>query len=87
MEDLGLAATGQGHLQGLQAELLVKAVRKLQTVHVPGEQIHNHRQVQEALPQLDVGDICRPDRLAATCNNLSLTEPVVVESTSFDCGL
>jgi len=60
MEDLGLAATGQGHLQGLQAELRVKAVGELPAEHMSGEQIDNGHQVQEALSQWDVGDIRRP---------------------------
>ncbi|WP_255440008.1 hypothetical protein [Synechococcus sp. PROS-9-1] len=39
MEDLWLAACLQRHLQGIDAELRVKAVRELPAEHVPGEQI------------------------------------------------
>jgi hypothetical protein len=69
MEDLGFKAAGQGHLKDLQAELRIKTVPMLpalgaafsQGVHVPGGQIDNRHQVQESLPQRDMGNLCRPD--------------------------
>jgi hypothetical protein len=48
MEDLWLEAASQGHLQGLQAEFRVKAVGELPAEYVPGDQIDNGHQVQEA---------------------------------------
>ena len=61
VEDLWLTATSQRHLQGVQAELRVKAVGELPAEHVPGEQIHDRHQVEESLLQRDVGDVSRPD--------------------------
>jgi hypothetical protein len=57
MEDLWFAATLQRHLQSLEAELCVKAVRELPAEHVPGEEIHDRQQVEEALLQRDAGDV------------------------------
>jgi len=61
VEDFGLAITCQRHLQGIEAELRVNAVRKLPAEHVPGEQINDRYQVEESLLQRDVGDIGGPD--------------------------
>lgn len=69
MEDHCLATTCQCHLQGIEAELRVKAeplrgspgLRKLQAEHVSEAQIHDLRQVEEYFLQRDGGDLCRPD--------------------------
>jgi hypothetical protein len=54
-------ATLQRHLQSLETELRVKAVGELPAEHVPGQQIHDHHQVEESLLQRVVGDVSRPD--------------------------
>jgi hypothetical protein len=51
LEDLQLAATCEGHLQGIQTELRVKAVRELPTEYVPGEEINHSHQIEEAFAQ------------------------------------
>ncbi len=61
MEDLWLTITFQRHLQGIQAELRVKAVRELPAEDVPGEQVDDRDQVEEAFLQRDVGDVGGPD--------------------------
>ena len=48
-------------LQSLETELRVKAVGELPAEHVPGQQIHDHHQVEESLLQRVVGDVSRPD--------------------------
>ncbi len=54
------AATAEGHLQSLQTELRVEAVRQLPAEHMPGVEIHDRRQVKESLLQRDVGDVGGP---------------------------
>ena len=61
MEDLWLTATSQGHFQSLQAELRVKAFGEIPAEHVPGEEIRDRHQVEEAFLQRDVGDVGGPD--------------------------
>jgi len=61
VEDLWLAATFQRHFQGLQTELPVKAVGELPAEHMPGEEVHDRNQVEEAFLEGDVGDVSRPD--------------------------
>ena len=65
MEDPGLAPTPQGHLQGLQTELRVKAVGELPAEHMPGVKINDGRQVEEAFPQRNVGVGVGPGRPAS----------------------
>ena len=60
MEDLRPAATAEGHLQGLQAELRVKAVGELPAEHMPGMEIHDPHQVEKTFLQRDVGDVSCP---------------------------
>ncbi len=57
VEDLRVGATAEAHFQSLQAELRVKAVGLLPAEHMPGVEIHNRHQVQEAFMQSDVGDV------------------------------
>ena len=61
VEDLWIVTTCQRHLQGIEAELRVKAVGELPAEHVSGEQIHDRHQVEESFLQRDVGDIGRAD--------------------------
>ena len=61
MKDLWPAATRQGHLQRIHAELRVQAVGQLPAENIPGEQVHDRNQIQEAFAQRDVGDIRRPN--------------------------
>ena len=61
MEGLWLATSCQRHLQGIEAELHVKAARELPAEHVSGEQIHDRHQVEESFLQRDGGDIGRPN--------------------------
>lgn len=56
MEDLGLAGTGQGHLQGVQVESQVTAVGEFLSEHVPGEQVPNRYRLREAPASLDLND-------------------------------
>lgn len=60
VENLWFAITFQRHVQGIQTELRVKAVGEPPAEHVRGEEIHDRHQVEEALLQWDVGDICGP---------------------------
>ena len=61
MKDLWPAATRQGHLQRVHAELRVQAVGQLPAENIPGEQVHDRNQIQEAFAHRDVGDIRRPN--------------------------
>jgi hypothetical protein len=61
VEDLWLAITCPRHLQSIEAELCVKAVRELPAEHVSGEQNHDCHQVVKSLLQRDVGDVGGPD--------------------------
>ncbi len=60
VEDLRPAATAEGHLQSLQAKLCVKAVGELPPEHMPGVEIHDRHQIEEAFLQRDVGDVGGP---------------------------
>ena len=59
MQDLRPAGTADGHCQSLQAELRVRAVGELPAENIPGVEIHNHNQVQEAFLQWDVAHVSR----------------------------
>ena len=61
MKDLWPAATGQGHLQRLHAELRIQAVGKLPAENVSGEEVNDRHQIQEPFVQRDIGDIRRPN--------------------------
>ena len=61
MEDFWPTATSECHLKGIQTELRVKAVGELPAEHMPGMEIHDRHQVEEAFLQRDVGDIGRPN--------------------------
>ena len=69
VKDLWFTASSLRHLQGIEAELRVKAAGKLSAVgaafsageHGPGQQIHDRQQVEESFLQRDVGDISGPD--------------------------
>jgi len=61
MEDLRLSPTFQRHLQCLETELCVQAVRELPAEDVSREQINDCRQVEKSLLQRDIGDVGRPD--------------------------
>jgi len=60
MEDLRPAATAEAHFQSFQAKLCVKAVGELPAEYMPGVEIHDRHQVQEAFLQWDVGDVGGP---------------------------
>ena len=60
MEDLRPAATTEGHLQGPQAELRVKAVGEFPAQYMLGMEIHDRHQVQVSLLQWDGGDVGGP---------------------------
>ena len=60
MEDPWFAATAEGHLQSLQANLRVKAARQLPAEQMPGMEIHDRHQVQESFLQWDGGDVSGP---------------------------
>ncbi len=53
MKDLWLTPVFQRHLQSMQTELRIKAVRELPAENVPGEQIHGRHQIEETLLQRD----------------------------------
>ena len=59
VEDLWFVTTCQCHLEGIETELRVKAVRELPAEHVSGVQIYDRHQVEESLQERDGGDICR----------------------------
>ncbi len=60
VEDLRSPDTAEGHLQSLQAKLRVKAVGQLPAENMPGVEINDRHQVQEAFLQWDVGDVSGP---------------------------
>jgi len=60
VEDLRPAATAEGHLQSFQAKLCVKAVGELPAEYMPGVEIYDRHQIQEAFLQWDVGDVGGP---------------------------
>ena len=61
MKDPWSAATRQGHLQRLHAELRIQAVGKLPADDVPGEEVNNRHQIQGPFAHRDVGDIRCPN--------------------------
>ena len=61
MKDLWSAATRQGHLQRVHAELRIQAVGKLPAENVSGEEVNDRDQVQEPFAQRDIGDIRCPN--------------------------
>ena len=52
VENLWLATAFQRQFQSLQTELRAKAVGELPDEHVPGEEIHDRRQVEGALARI-----------------------------------
>jgi hypothetical protein len=60
----------EGHLQSLQAKLCVKAVGQLSAENMPGVEIHDRHQVQEAFLQWYVDDVSPPHVI----NRLDITE-------------
>jgi hypothetical protein len=48
VEDLGLSAVPQHHLQSIQTKLRGKAIEELPAEYVSGEEIDDRHQVQEA---------------------------------------
>ena len=61
MKDLWPAATREGHLQRVYAELRVQAVGQLPAENVSGEEVNDRHQIQESFAQRDVGDVRRPN--------------------------
>jgi hypothetical protein len=57
VEDLRSVPPTKGRLQGIQADLRVKAVEEFPAEHPPWLQIHNRDQVKEAFREWDGGDI------------------------------
>jgi len=57
VEDLRLTARCQRPIQGLEAELRVKAVGEPPAEHIPGEELHGRHQVKEAFLEGDGGDV------------------------------
>ena len=60
MEDLRSPATAEGYLQSLQAKLRVKTARQLPAENMPGMEIHDRHQIEEAFLQCDGGDVSGP---------------------------
>ena len=61
VEDCWPTAISDCNLNGIQAERRVKADGELPAEHIPGMEIHDRHQVEEAFLQRDVGDAGRPD--------------------------
>lgn len=67
MEDLGLTATFECHVQGLQATLRVKTADELRAEHAPGEDIDDCRQEEETFRRRD-GDAISRQQLNPSCD-------------------
>ena len=60
MEDFRTADIFQGHLQGIETEIRVKAVGEIPADDIPEVVIHDRHQVEEYLLQRDVRDVGGP---------------------------
>jgi len=86
MEDPSLTPAFQCHLQGIQSELRVKAVRERSAAHVPGKEIHDLQQEEKSSLQRDGGDDSRPDLVH--CRDLSKIHKagVTLRRLAWVCG-